>query len=84
MKVSKGTIIRTSILVLALVNTSLQLMGWDVLPFGEEQLESAITIILNTGASLTVWWKNNSFSDEAIKADKVMKEKKERRKLENR
>lgn len=72
--VKRGTIIRTAVLILALVNTSLQLIGWEVLPFGPEQLETAITVILNAGASISVWWSNNSFTKNAIDADKYLEE----------
>lgn len=79
-KVDKGTIIRTSVLLLALINTSLQLMGWEVLPFTEDQLEMFITVALNFSAAMLAWWKNNSFTPEAIEADKYMKNMKSKRK----
>lgn len=78
-KVRKGTIVRTAVLILALINTSLQLMGWDVLPFGEQDLEVAITVILNVGASVSVWWKNNSFTPEGLEADRKLDELKKQR-----
>ena len=73
---SKGTIIRTAVLVLALANTSLQLAGFDVLPFNEADVELGITMVLNVGAAIAVWWKNNSFSREAQEADEIMERKK--------
>lgn len=74
--VSKGTIIRTAVLLLALVNTSLQLAGFEVLPFTPDEVEVGITVILNVGAALSAWYKNNSFSKEAIEADVIMREEK--------
>lgn len=77
--IAKGTIIRTAVLVLALVNTSLQLFGFDVLPFGEQEIEMAVTAVLNAGAAMAVWWRNNSFTDAGRKADAVLEEEKAKR-----
>ena len=77
---SKGAIIRTAVLVLALVNTSLQLAGFDVLPFAEADVEMAVTVVLNAGAAMAAWWKNNSVTKEAQKADAHMRNMKERKK----
>lgn len=78
--ISKGAILRTAVLVLALVNTSLQLAGYDVLPFAEADVEMAVTVILNAGAALAAWWKNQAFTQEAKKADAHMRNMKERKK----
>ena len=37
--------------------------------FAIETVESLIAIILSCVASILTWWKNNSFTAEAIKAD---------------
>lgn len=37
--------------------------------FAVETVESLIAIILSCVASVLTWWKNNSFTAEAIKAD---------------
>lgn len=79
--ISKGAIIRTAVLLLALVNTSLQLAGFDVLPFAEADVETAITVVLNVGAALVTWYKNQSFTKEAQKADAIMKSEKKRNKV---
>lgn len=78
--ISKGAILRTAVLLLALVNTSLQLSGFDVLPFAEADVETAVTVVLNAGAALVAWYKNQSFTKEARKADAQMKAEKKRNK----
>lgn len=74
MKVSKGTIARTVVLIIALINQTLTMTGHNPLPWSDEQLYEGITIILTVGASIAAWWKNNSFTKPAIKADEVLKE----------
>jgi SPP1 family holin len=71
-KISKGTIIRTAVLVLAIVNNLLALFNKSPLPIEDETVEEVVAFIFTTGASLVAWWKNNSFTAEAIAGDKLM------------
>lgn len=73
MKPSKTTIIRTVILAAALINQGLQTAGKNILPIPDENVSDAITFIFTVGASLAAWWKNNSFTKDAIGADAVLK-----------
>ena len=75
MKPSKATIIRTVILALALVNQGMQLTGKSILPIEDENISSVVTFIFTVCASIIAWWKNNSFTRDAIGADLVMKYK---------
>ena len=69
MKVSKGTIARTAILVLTIINSGLAIFGKSPLPISDE----TVTQVVSFGFS-TAWWKNNSFTVPALKADAMMKE----------
>ena len=73
MNVSVGTIARTACLALALTNQILSAAGKPVLPIQDDQLESLVTTGLTVAASLAAWWKNNSFTPAAIKADTTLK-----------
>ncbi len=72
MKISKGTIARTVVLIIALINQVLTMTGHNPLPWSEEQFYEAATIVLTVGASMVSWWKNNSFTKAAIEADEIM------------
>lgn len=76
----KMTIIRTIVLILALLNQSLVLAGMSPLPFDDAELENAVTIIFTVLASLWSWWKNNSVTKNAKEADKYLKELKDKEK----
>ena len=76
MNISKGTIIRTVCLVLAIVNNALALWGKSPLPIDNEMATEVISFIFTVAASLAAWWKNNSFTQAAIEADEYMKERK--------
>lgn len=74
MKISTGTITRTVILALALINQVLTISGHSPLQIEDE----AVTELIATSATIITatiaWYKNNSFSQEAIKADAKLKE----------
>lgn len=74
MNISIGTIARTACLALALTNQILSATGHPVLPIEDAQLESLITSGLTVAASLVTWWKNNSFTPAAIRADETLTE----------
>ena len=73
MNISAGTIARTICLALALTNQVLSATGHAVLPIEDAQVETLVTTGLTVAASLAAWWKNNSFTPAAIKADEALK-----------
>lgn len=74
MKIQPATIARTAVLALALANQILSVAGLSPLPIDSATLEPWVTTGLTTAAALWAWWKNNSFTPEAIRADELMKE----------
>ena len=72
--VSTATIARTIILAVALINQILVVLGINPLPFAEDEIYNIISTIATTAAALWTWWKNNSFTPEAIQADKYLGE----------
>lgn len=77
MKIKASTIARTAVLALALVNQILSVAGLSPLPIDSATLEPWVTTGLTTAAAVWAWWKNNSFTPEAIRADELLKEMKE-------
>lgn len=76
MKIKPATIARTAVLALALANQILSVAGLSPLPIDSATLKSLVTTGLTTAAAVWAWWKNNSFTPEAIRADELMKEMK--------
>lgn len=70
--VKSDTIARTIVLILALINQGLAVAGKEALPFTEDMVYQVVTLIFTIGASAWAWWKNNSFTKNAIEADKVL------------
>ena len=72
MKVKTETIIRTVVLIVALINQILTSTGHSVIPVTDDQISELLTLVITVGASVWAWWKNNSFTKEAIEADEVL------------
>ena len=76
MNITSGTIARTIILVLALVNQILTAMGHSVINISDESINTLISTGFTIVTAVIAWWKNNSFTQSALKADEVMREEK--------
>ncbi len=52
MEVKKDTIIRTTVLVIALLNQILTSTGHDILPISDEEVSQVISLAFTIGASI--------------------------------
>ena len=77
MKISKGTIVRTIMVILVIVNTILKHFGIDVINVNESEVVAFIEAIIEVAIIAVSFWKNNSFTENAIKADNFLKTLKE-------
>ena len=71
-KISAATVARTACLLLALTNQVLSACGKPVLPIESETVEQLVSAGITTLAALVAWWKNNSFTRNALKADALL------------
>ena len=76
MNITAGTLSRTIILALALINQILSATGHPVLPIEDAQVETLVSTAWTVIAALIAWWKNNSFTAAAKAGDEVMKQEK--------
>lgn len=81
MRVKPETIIRTIILLIALINQALSIAGYAVLPFSDAEIEQGVSMTITTIAALWAWWKNNSFTQDHIQADAMVEQKRAMRKI---
>lgn len=72
-KVSVGTWIRLSMVMLALVNVILRMLGVQTIPVATEDVADLISGLFVIATALTAYWKNNSFTAAAIEADEYMR-----------
>ena len=78
-KISAATLARTAALALALTNQVLSACGRPVLPIESAAVEQLVTTGLTVAAALIGWWKNNSFTPEAIQADNYLEQLREKK-----
>ncbi|XNN69515.1 phage holin [Bacillus pumilus] len=78
----KGTVIRTVLLFMALVNQTLIIFGKPVLPIEEDQITSlaetlylAFSMIFTIVTTLVAWFKNNYVTDKGKQQKEVLKQK---------
>lgn len=77
MKISKGTIVRTILLLVAIVNMGLQHFGIDIIKVDEESVASIVEYAIQIAIIVVGFWKNNSYTEKAIKADEFLESLKE-------
>ncbi len=74
--IDKGTLTRTVLLWLAIINQILTALGINPLPLDDNTVSTVITTVF----ALWAWWKNNSFTHHAKLADEFLKEAKKENK----
>ena len=69
-----GTIVRLIVMILSMVNMLLTVNGKNPLPWSEDEMYIGLSQAAAILATVWSWWKNNSFTKEAIKADEYLEE----------
>lgn len=77
MKISKGTIVRTVMLVIVIINMILKKCGVNLINVTESEILSAVEMIIELAVIVVSFWKNNSYTQNAIKADEFLKQLRE-------
>ena len=70
-KITSGTIARTIVLFLALINQILIMCGIQTIPIAEGDINTLIATGFTVVTAVIAWWKNNSFTQAAIRGDEV-------------
>ena len=70
--IKTDTIIRTIVLIIALVNQGLAIFGKEAFPVTEDMVYQGVTLIATIASAIWAWWKNNSFTEKAIIADEYL------------
>lgn len=74
MSIKTETIIRTVCLIIALINQLLIGLGKQPIPIEDKEIYTLVSTIVMIVIAMRCWWKNNSFTQPAIKADQYMEE----------
>ncbi|NPC93632.1 phage holin [Bacillus sp. WMMC1349] len=79
--VDKGTVIRTVLLFIALVNQTLMMFGKGALPISEDQVNTVADALYLVGSTVftivtavVAWYKNNYVTEKGKKQKEVLKQ----------
>ena len=61
-----NAIVRLIVLVILIINQTLITLGYEPLPFSDEQVYEAVSIVALVVMTLYSWWKNNNMTDVAL------------------
>ena len=70
--ISTGTIARTIVLALALINQALVMFGKSPLNIADDDIATVVSLLFTFASTAAAWWKNNSFTQAAIEADECL------------
>lgn len=73
MRISKGTIVRSIALLLVVVNIILKHFNIDVINVSESEILTLVETLIEVAVIIVGFWKNNSYTEKAIKADEFLK-----------
>ena len=76
-KISKGTIVRTAAMVIVIINMILKANGKSIINVSESEISTFLEYAIEIGVIVANWWYNNSFTENAKKAQKFLEELKE-------
>lgn len=73
LEIEKSTIVRLVIQIIAVINTVLTMQGKPIINLSDAAITQGVNIIITILAWAWGYWKNNSFTNEALHADAYLK-----------
>ena len=70
--IKKSTVVRTILFVVVLINLILKAMGKEVIEVDEGTVYSFIETLVSVAILVLGFWKNNSYTEKAKKADEYL------------
>lgn len=77
MKISKSTIIRTLTLLVVIINMVLRQFDIEPLNISKNEIVAMVELLIEISVIVAVWWYNNSFTQNALKAQKYLEQLRE-------
>ncbi len=75
--IKKSTIVRTVLLLIVLINHILKAFGVELIPIDESKIYTIVELLIEVAVIVVAFWKNNSYSKKAIKADEFLQQLRE-------
>jgi SPP1 family holin len=71
-EVQRDTWVRTIVLIFTLLNQLLVSMNYNPLPWSEDRAYEYVSSFATVAVSIWTYWKNNSWTKPAIRADRYL------------
>lgn len=68
---NKGTVVRTLLLLIALINAILEFKGMSPISVEEGSVDEIVSAVFLAATTIASWWKNNSFTKAALVGDEA-------------
>lgn len=65
--------VRLIALIVVAINSGAMIMGYQLLPFNNEEIVAGISIVAMVATELWNHWKNNSYTPQAKQADEQIR-----------
>ncbi|WP_026866634.1 SPP1 phage holin family protein [Jeotgalicoccus marinus] len=72
-------LVRLAVLVILLLNQTLISLGYNPLPFSEEQIYEGLSSVALVASAIYSWWRHNNITTEAEQAQVELERKKNRK-----
>lgn len=71
-----NAIARLIVLIILLVNQIMITLGYDPLPYSDEEIYKGVSSLLAFGFAIYTWWKHNNITKEAEETQTILERKK--------
>jgi len=76
--------VRLVVFIIVAINSGAMIMGYQLLPFNNDEIVAGLSVFAMVISEIWNHWKNNSYTNDAKEADKIMESKKRKRKKNKR
>lgn len=76
--ISKEKIIDSVVVLIVMLNTILTMLGWNPIPYSEEEIYVGISSLATVISTVYIWWKNNNLKNKVVEAETKAKEMEQR------
>lgn len=70
---NKKNFIDSVVVLIVMINTILTMLGWNPIPYSEEEIYIGISSIATVASTMYIWWKNNKLKTQVVETEAKMK-----------
>ena len=75
---NKEKIIDSVVVLIVMLNTILTMLGWNPIPYSEEEIYIGVSAVATVISTIYIWWKDNNLKNKVVEAELKAKEMEKR------